>query len=577
MQHPAPKDARKFLKLWFGEKPDGYMLRWTNPGKRSEWYKDIDRFAKDATSSFDKNNYFGVCLSDKDHGVRARLDRKKRPAKGILGFWSDIDTVGDGHVKKNYPTDQAEALKLVADVPTPPSIITDTGGGIHSYWAFHEPWIFKDADDRAVAQALARQWHHLLLAAAEARGFTMDNVSDLERVMRLPGTFNVKDPKNPKPVTILQESSWRYEPDDFTGFLQNMDKVQVPVVEPQLHPAPTPEPERIASDSEDALKLSLNAQPPIEKLEAMFVNSRRAKQTWEHKRPDFKDQSGSSYDLSMANFCVQAGFSKQETTNTLIAMRRKHHDENLPRKMREGYFTATYERAFATFNKEHKTAKKRETAVASSSSGKPEDQLALFNEFVGTSFTDCTRIKTEGYEVHFKHFEGELVLPTKKLLSFVEFTDAYYNLTMLVLPHIKPAPWKGEALPMLAAWFEQPEKTFDLPEGGERSMMLSWVENYFEETTVVEELTEDAYREGYALKDLDGNHYLRSEELRKYIGRHRDDKIAVHRMSSLLKSAGLRPCKSPKKILGTNKTQRFWVLKARKVIPFPNTSEGSNE
>jgi hypothetical protein len=127
VDHPAIADAKQFLDLWFGEgigeKPMGYILIWTNPGKRSEWFIDIQKAAEYAVAQVTKNVYFGTCLSSADHGPKRRLDSKARPAKGISGFWADIDVQGGGHKKKNYPPDIESALKLVADVPTPPTVI----------------------------------------------------------------------------------------------------------------------------------------------------------------------------------------------------------------------------------------------------------------------------------------------------------------------------------------------------------------------------------------------------------------------------------------------------------------------
>lgn len=586
MKHPAIGDAKQFLDLWFGEgigePPKGYILIWTNPGKRSEWFNNTDKAAEYAVAQVTKDVYFGTCLSERDHGARARLHSKTRPAKGLSGLWADIDFAGGGHKKKNYPPDIEAARKLVADVPTPPTVINATGGGIHCYWAFHETWIFENDEQRQAAQALARRWHHLLLGACESRGWTMDNVSDLERVLRVPGTFNNKDPRNPKPVTVVEIGGWRYSPEDFDMFLKDVRSESVTV--PPLHPPKTEGPEekeKPPSDSGDALKLSMSANPPIEKFEALIANDRKARETWEHKRKDFKDQSGSSYDMAMANFCVRAAFTRQETTNTLIAMRRKHKDKNLVNKMREGYFNGTYDKAYKVFSEEAETNRKRDVAhqkyVTADEEQQRKDALVLFNEMAGTDIIEVVAFVTEeNTEYHIKTHKGKVVMSSDTVWSFAKFSKAYFNAFQRILNDMKLKDWKAKALPMLVNHATQEGVIEEIKdEGGSRASMRGWVEDYLTAATIHKELTLDTYKGGHAVKDEEGNHYIRSDSLRRYIGRRLDEKIATGRMPSLLRSAGLKP--TSRKIVGTGKVGRFWKLEAEKVIPFPQTSSKSDD
>ena len=574
MDHPAIGDAYKFLDLWFGEgigeRPNGYILVWTNPGKRSEWFIDIQKVVDYAVAQVTKDVYFGTCLADRSYSARQRLHSKDRPAKALMGLWADIDFTSGEHKKKNYPPDLESALKLVADVPILPSAIIETGGGIHCYWAFHEAWVFEDNESRAKAQALTRKWHHLLLTAAEARGWTMDNVSDLERVMRIPGTFNNKDPRHPKPVIVSSQSAWRFSPDDFDMFLK---EVNLPsVVVPELHPPKDEEKSKPLPDSADALLMSLEANPPIEKFEALIANDRVARDTWNHKRKDLKDQSGSSYDMSMANYCVRSGFTLQETVNTLIAMRRKHDDPNLVNKMREGYFKGTFEKAYATFSEEAELNRKRELAhqkfVSSDEEARRKGALELFNEMVGTDIVECIAFKTEITEYHIKTAKGETVMSFDQVWSFSKFSKGYFGAFDVVLPEMKLKEWKTKALPMLVNHATKEgtlEKVVD--EGSDRSSMRGWVEDYLTASRVHRELTAETYKGGYPVKDEEGNHFIRNDSLRRFIGRRRDNKIPVGKMPSLLRSAGLEPIL--RKVIGTGAVARYWKLPAEKVIPFP--------
>lgn len=575
MQHPATDDAKKFLDQWFGEgigtDPKGYVLIWTSldRGGHSEWFNSLQSAAAHAVDSTTRNTYFGVCLAERGFGGRYRLHSKKRPAFGLPGLWLDIDVAGDGHKKKRYPPTRDDALLLLADVPIKPTIVTATGGGIHAYWCFHEIWQFANDAERARAQALTRRWHHLVLGAAEARGWTMDNVSDLERVMRMPGTWNVKDPKNPQPVTILDSTDWRYNPEDFDLFLQE--------VKPDLAVSrETPDDTKkhsvtVVQLNERELVLDRAAEPP-EKFDALLANSRRAKQTWEHKRTDFKDQSGSSYDQAMANFCVQAGYTLQDTTDTLIAMRRKHRDPNLERKMRDGYFRNTFEKALVPFQKQHELNSKRNEAAATFASADEETRrikaLDYFNEVVGTELVECIAFKTKNIEYRFTLEGGEkFVVSADDVWEFRRFRKVFFSRIAVVLPVMKQHVWENDALPILINHIAQEGNTeLVTDEGSDEAAMLQWVEEYLGDRYVHEELTNDVFASGDPLKDDEGNFYVRNDDVRRYIGRRLDNKIPVSRMPSLLRSAGLEP--THRKISGTNQTPRYWKLPARKVVPF---------
>lgn len=574
--HPATSDAKRFLDLWFGEgkgKPlDGHILIWENPGKRSSWFQSLEEAAEYAIRSR-SNVYFGVSIAAERYSARQRLHSTDRPAKAMCGLQTDID-FGDQHKKKNYPPDEASAFELIGDIPLKPTIVTRTGGGLHAYWCFNEIWTFANDAERAAAQALARRWHHLVLAAAEARGWTLDNVSDLERVMRLPGTFNVKDKKNPRPVTIHEATSWRYEPDEFNTFLQQVADDTPPVSRGTSKPAPPP-PEPPVELVDGDIKLSLAAEPPWEKFNALLANDRKAKDTWEHRRKDFKDQSGSSYDQAMANFCVRAGYNLQETANVLIAMRRKHGDENLPRKMRQGYFRNTYQKAFDTFHEQAQFSSKRADVQKRFEDGKLEAATALdeFNEIMGTELTDVVRLQGDNAVYLFRLNDGRTFrLSTQQVFRYPDFRKAYLDVMPKLLRPMKAWEWEDGPLALLISHIQQEGKTEHFDEGSDASRMRGWVEDYFDSQEVHAELNAETAKRGFPWKDDDGTMYLRADRLRVYIGRKLDLKLKPREVWELLKAAGLEP--DLKKVKGANKAVRCWRLPAPKgeLLEFPKAN-----
>jgi hypothetical protein len=63
-----------------------------------------------------------------------------------------------------------------------PSVVVNSGGGFHAYWLLYEPMVIDDSN-RAAITSLQYRW------VGHVGG---DDVKDLARVLRLPGTRNVK-------------------------------------------------------------------------------------------------------------------------------------------------------------------------------------------------------------------------------------------------------------------------------------------------------------------------------------------------------------------------------------------------
>ena len=121
----------------------------------------------------------------------------------LKALWFDIDfkTKKDG-TPPQYADAQAAAAALKAfsqatKIPTP-SVLTDSGYGIHCYWPFDQPIELE-------------RWQRLadaLKAAALEHKLDIDPVctADACRVLRPIGTSNWKDPLHPKPVRLLHTS-----------------------------------------------------------------------------------------------------------------------------------------------------------------------------------------------------------------------------------------------------------------------------------------------------------------------------------------------------------------------------------
>jgi len=200
-----------FLDLLWGHKPeDLFLLLWTLPEKRSHWFRELDRAADFAVNGNGSEVYVGVGLARKDHGVTHRCVSEE--IAGIAGVWADLDLKSDAH-QKPLPTRIEDALTILPP-SMPPSVVVATGNGAHAWWLFKEPWTFDDDHERQEAANLVSRWHTLLRYASQQNGWVFDRLSDLARVLRIPGTVNRKDPAHPKAVDVYSLENRRYRSEE---------------------------------------------------------------------------------------------------------------------------------------------------------------------------------------------------------------------------------------------------------------------------------------------------------------------------------------------------------------------------
>jgi len=349
-------DAKTFLNtLWPNEIiRQRRLLIWTFPDKTSRFFSNVDTAVSYALKkAVDQDVYFGLSLVSGDPTGRGKFANMA----AIACLWADIDLADPVHKKKLLPPDLPAAQKLLNHVGLAPSIVVNSGHGLHAYWLLKEPWTFADDADRHKAATLARRWTATIRAVAKAQGFDdIDSVGDLTRIFRLPGTFNHKDPDPaamPLPVKIVHANpGLRYDVDDF-------DLVLV---------AEEYEPQEDQGLKMDPLILRSDAEPPPNKLIPLLENDAKFKKTWQRRRPEFP--SPSEYDQSIANTTAYANWTEQEIANTIIAFRRLH-DLDVTKALRRDYMQRTIGKAIKTAKHDRTIAKLAETAMQAMA----EDQI----------------------------------------------------------------------------------------------------------------------------------------------------------------------------------------------------------
>lgn len=119
----------------------------------------------------------------------------------------DIDIQSDAHKSDNLAQSFEEAKSFL---PFPPSILINSGYGLHAYYIWAEPIAVTDDNREEI-----KRRNNLLLEVVRQRagGKKIDGVGDLPRILRTPGTFNYKLGKDNAPLChIVEDSGLRFSP-----------------------------------------------------------------------------------------------------------------------------------------------------------------------------------------------------------------------------------------------------------------------------------------------------------------------------------------------------------------------------
>lgn len=174
-------------RLWGDELPPGTRIAlWDKATKESHYLETPADAAR-----FDGATDLYMSASLVPAGLSPHVRVKAQEAMALAGVWLDIDVNGGPDNKENAAPDQEAAIKLASAV-LEPTLLVNSGHGIHAWWLFEVPWVFADEEDRQRAERVTKGWHLLHHSAAQDEGFKIDSTYDLARLMRPPGTCNGK-------------------------------------------------------------------------------------------------------------------------------------------------------------------------------------------------------------------------------------------------------------------------------------------------------------------------------------------------------------------------------------------------
>lgn len=200
--------GRLFAHLWRG---GAWAYFWTSTGKESLWFP-VGRVPGVPAAWLNQNCYFGVhpCGARYQPNERSKIDT----ITAVNCLFSEYDA-------KDFPGGKRAILPRLKQLPIFPSAVFDSGGGYHCYWFLRDTVTVNDGN-RADMIALQAAWVTLTGGDKKAK--------DLARVLRVPGTRNMKPEYGPDFPTVarVQWTGALYDLADFELLTAGLVAVKAP-------------------------------------------------------------------------------------------------------------------------------------------------------------------------------------------------------------------------------------------------------------------------------------------------------------------------------------------------------------
>jgi hypothetical protein len=518
--------------MFFLQPPDEgqyYGCLWERQTKGSKWFVigDTDTPQKTSDQWLKSQRDVYMCVSFFAEQGDPHTRGKACDSAGIWGLWLDIDLQSPHRSRSDLPKTMADARLLLSMVPIQPSLVIHSGYGLQPWWLFKEPWVFTDADDRTNAARLAGAWNELFRIRALSRGWGVDGVADLARVMRVPGTKNFKGAL-PLDVEIVEDNAFRYNPSDFSDII----------------PAEAWEAKRGLSDPGFAVNIDVTDSPPMpKKFAALCANIDGFAPTWNHTK-QISDTSMSGYDLAIANYAVMAGMSDQEICDLLIC---HAVDRNAPVKP-PGY----YQRTIAKAREGSRMGLRPESGCTKDDiipqlkeinilgpDGAYEARTKVFDLLTlywGLQIYDFIAYLTDPREYELKTDRGSVMFPKGQddIASGPAFRKRVADITKVYVDRMETAEWDVLIQALRFASREQ-EIGSDLTEIG---MANDWVSAYVSTHPPMEEKEmNEAIKAGMPFR-RGGYYYFHMDPFRQWLS-SRGERISSQKLGAKLTRAGV--------------------------------------
>ncbi|MBK8170546.1 MAG: primase alpha helix C-terminal domain-containing protein [Sandaracinaceae bacterium] len=200
-----------FLAAMFAGIP-GFVNVWRLATKTSQYFATDQLPAATAlikTLGATEDTYIGVATRRENFGSIQRGTQSQLAS--LPALWFDADIFNSAHRKTTLPLTEDEVIAFLNELPLAPSIIVRSGHGFHVYWLLLKALDLTRPATLAHATRLSKSFQRHIIARGRERGWEFDDTSDLPRILRVPGTNNLKQ-EPVVPVRLVElHAERRYE------------------------------------------------------------------------------------------------------------------------------------------------------------------------------------------------------------------------------------------------------------------------------------------------------------------------------------------------------------------------------
>ena len=210
-QHERIEQAEQLFDLLFSKIPAvNFAYLWTKQDKKTYPFEIADTKHAMVKKAIElSNSGFDVYHCVNPVNVKPS---GKRGDESVVAYQTacivDIDIASDAHKQ----SDLAPSFDVAKSyLPFQPSILINSGYGLHAYYVFDSPIAITDDNREEI-----KRRNNLLLDVVRSRsnGKKIDGVGDLPRILRTPGTFNYKLVKDNTPLChIVEVNDLRFTPE----------------------------------------------------------------------------------------------------------------------------------------------------------------------------------------------------------------------------------------------------------------------------------------------------------------------------------------------------------------------------
>ncbi len=229
----------------------------------TRYFPSVEILAKERFST-DESVLFGVC-------PREKMKPGPENIQFLCALWAGLDMSSEGFSgRDSFFGHPAHAAKAIRSFPLPPSIIIESGQGIHLYWLLKEPYAVSDP---SAVEILLSQLN---------RYFQCTKKIDLSTMLRLPGTSNLKRPGEPIECSAKYVNpDFRYTLSEFAEMSKDLERIAAAAVQ-------TTDTQQASVSDQDAPSKPPSGEDPPQMTSSevqTFLDNREAKQQFSSRVP----------------------------------------------------------------------------------------------------------------------------------------------------------------------------------------------------------------------------------------------------------------------------------------------------